>query len=221
MVESFQLAVQLSTLEQNYIKAFVQHHLKRVQRFHPNLTLVSPNLKSFHKLIQINATKKTTIDFYQIFSLQVDLLHFFYPSYLALSIKLVQASIFDKDFIILTPPTQPVNLLATLLEFDTDSGVLPVKNTYVGQSFGGQKTLQTLLLQCHPEIINYAAAPFQSWKQLSASHGKIVFEEDTLQSKLSIPHPTFDQTMPTDYRRQHVSWHDAGVLRQNDKQEAL
>ena len=56
---------------------------------------------------------------------------------------------------------------------------------------------------------------------MSASHGKIVFEEDTLQSKLSIPHPTFDQTMPADYRRQHVSWHDAGVLRQNDKQEAL
>ena len=76
-MESFQLAVQLSTLEQNYIKAFVQHHLKRVQRFYPNLTLVSPNLKSFHKLLQINATKKTTIDFYQIFSLQVDLLHCF------------------------------------------------------------------------------------------------------------------------------------------------
>ena len=80
-------------------------------------------------MILINATKTTAIDFYQKNSLQVDLLHFFDPSYLALSIKLVQASIFDKDFIILTPPTQPVNLLATLLEFDTDTGVLPVKNT--------------------------------------------------------------------------------------------
>jgi hypothetical protein len=207
-MESFQIAVQLSTLEQNYIKAFVQHHLKRVQRFYPNLTLLCPDLKSFHKLLQINSSKKTKIDFYQIFSLQVDLLHFFDPSYLALSIKLVQAPIFDKDFIILTPLTQPVTLLATMLEFDTDTGILPVKNTFEGQTFGGPKTLKTLFLQCHPEILNYAAAPFQSWKQLSANKGKIVFEEDTLQTMLSLPHPTFNrlphpnfnQTMPTDFR---------------------
>ena len=142
-METFQIAVTLSTLEQNYITAFVQHHLKRVQRFHPNLTLQCPDLKSFHKLIQINSSKKTKIDFYQIFSLQVDLLHYFNPSFLALSIKLVQAPIFDKDFITLTPPTQPGSLQATLLEFETDTGILPVKNTFEGQSFAGPKTLKT------------------------------------------------------------------------------
>ena len=70
--------------------------------------------------------------------MQVDLLHFFNPSYLAITIKLVQAPLFDKDFIILTPPNQPLTLSATLLEFDTDSGLLPVKNPYIGHS-GGQK----------------------------------------------------------------------------------
>ena len=123
-----------------------------MQRFHPNLTVLSPDLKTFHKLLQISATKATTIDFYQIFSLQVDLLHFFNPSYLAITIKLVQAPLFDKDFIILTQPNKPPTLSATLLEFDTDSGLLLVKNTYIGHS-GGHKTLQPLALQCHPEII--------------------------------------------------------------------
>ena len=87
-MESFQIAVALSTLEQNYIKAFVQHHLKRVQRFHPNLTVLSPDLKTFHKLLQITSMKATTIEFYQIFPLQVDLLHFSNPCYLAITIKL-------------------------------------------------------------------------------------------------------------------------------------
>ena len=167
--QTFQIAVTLSTLEQNYISAYVQHHLKRVQRYHPNLTLQCPDLKSFHKLIQINSSKRTKIDFYQIFSLQVDLMHYFNPSFLALSIKLVQSSTFDKDFITLTPTNQPSSLQATLLEFENDSGILPVKNTFDGQSFAGPKSLKTIFLQCHPEILSYSASPYQIWKLLSAS----------------------------------------------------
>ena len=126
---SYHLRVVFFQYETTYLLTHLASYFKKIQRHCPECTLEIPTMQIYHSLIQFQSTPTTKISAYQLFPIQIRLIHGFNPSQLYfLATFANQDTLFPDSFQLLHP--LQTSGTQTLLALNPPSGTLPVPSHY-------------------------------------------------------------------------------------------
>ena len=174
--QTYHLRVLFSNYEKSYLGEHLVVYLRKIQRHLPHSEISQDNtsLNTNHSLIQFESSAESTINAYEIFTLQVNLCHAFNPSELFFTAKFLNVDQFSQSYA-LTNSQQIIDPdQSTMLSLNTPTGKLQVASHYpVHQQ--KMKIINSLTLNIHLEQLQYSMAPYNIWQQVETSGGHLYF----------------------------------------------
>ena len=174
--QTYHLRVLFSNYEKSYLGEHLVVYLRKIQRHLPHSEISQDNtsLNTNHSLIQFESSAESSINAYEIFTLQVNLCHAFNPSELFFMAKFLNVDQFSQSYA-LTNSQQIIDPdQSTMLSLNTPTGKLQVASHYpVHQQ--KMKIINSLTLNIHLEQLQYSMAPYNIWQQVETSGGHLYF----------------------------------------------
>ena len=157
IISTYHLRVIFFQYETTYLLTHSESCLKQIQRHCPEFQLELPTMEIYHSLIQFQSTPLTKIPAYQLFPIQVQLIHSFNPSQLYfLAILDNQETLFPQSFQLLNPLQKSgTKTLLALNRFNALRGTTPLLPTQSVQV----PTIVTIPTQSQQPLINDPTPP--------------------------------------------------------------
>ena len=170
---TYHLRVIFFQYETTFLLTHLDNYLKQIQRNCPQFQPELPTMQIHHSLIQFQSTPLTRIPAYQLFPINVQLIHSFNPSQVYFLAKLDnQENLFPQSFELLNPKQSSGS--KTLLSLDTNSGTLLIPSHYPPHQQEDIEIFSLSISACL-ESFQFSEAPFTAWKPVEASFGRLHF----------------------------------------------
>ena len=119
----------------NYDTTFIQQHLRsyieKVNRYVPHLEMKTPRMKQDHTLLQFARRDVTTVPAYQLFTINIKMVHSFVPrSRVYFVCSLDNAETMLQDCCSLITSLEPEDSKESLLPLTTEDGSFPIPSIY-------------------------------------------------------------------------------------------
>ena len=172
-ISSYHLRLVFFQYECTYLLTHLSSYLKKIQRHCPECTLDIPSMQIYHSLLQFESTPNTKISAYQLFPIQIKLIHGFHPSELYFLASFSNQETLFPDSFQLLHPLQTVGT-QTLLALNTTTGTLPVPSHLPIHQKDDIEVFNLTLSTCF-ESLQFSEPPFKIWKSVESYFGNLNF----------------------------------------------
>ena len=170
---TYHLRILFYQYETTFLLEHLHNYLKQIQRNCPQFKPELPNMQIHHSLIQFESVPLTRISAYQLFPINVQIIHSFNPSQVSFLAKLDnQENLFPQSFQLLNP--KQIAGSSTLLSLDTDTGTLMIPSHYPPHQTENIQIFSLSISACL-ESLQFSEAPFDTWRPVEASFGRLHF----------------------------------------------
>ena len=168
----------------NYDTTFIQQHLRsyieKVNRYVPHLEMKTPRMKQDHTLLQFARRDVTTVPAYQLFTINIKMVHSFVPrSRVYFVCSLDNAETMFQDRCSLITSLQPEDSREPLLSLTTEDGTCTIPSIYPNHKVK-PIILFTFQLDISLEQMSYSLEPYSSWRPVTAKEGNLSFPQQSI-----------------------------------------
>ena len=170
---TYHLRILFYQYEQTFLLEHLHNYLKQIQRNSPQFTPNLPNMNIHHSLIQFQSVPLTRISAYQLFPINVRIIHSFNPSQISFLAQFEnQENLFPQSFQLLHP--KQTSGSSTLLALDTETGTMIVPSHHPPHQTEDIEVFSLSISACL-ESLQFSEAPFDTWRPVEASFGRLHF----------------------------------------------
>lgn len=171
---TYHLRATFFTYDSHFLMTHLNSYIKTIMRNKPDLEhLDLPSMQINHTLLQFQSLPETKISAFQLFPLEIQLIHAFQPSQLYFQAALANQTTLFPGSITLQHPLQEIGS-KTLLALNTQTGTLPVPSHYDSHQKESIQIFNLNLSLCL-ESLQFAEAPFLHWKAVEQFNGNLHF----------------------------------------------